>query len=342
MGAPILFIARNARRPVDKLYVMTQQALKIWCNMNCADAAQQLLRAGTAGHQLILAAPMEAAAARAALAAADIAFGQPPAEVVREATTLRWAQLASAGYEKFDNEAMRAALRARGALLTNSSGVYDEPCAQHLLAQMMAVARRLPGALVRQQTDQAWAMKELRDESFLLTGQTAVLLGFGAIARRLAELLAPLRMNLIAVRRHKTGAEPLTVITEDELEKYLPLADHLVNALPANAGTHHFVNAARLARLKSGAVFYNIGRGATVDQEALLAALQTGRLAAACLDVTDPEPLPPAHPLWTAPNCFITPHTAGGHRGEQERLVRHFLDNLRRFTAGDNLVDRII
>ena len=100
---------------------MNQPSLKIWCNLNCAAAAMQLLRAGTAEQQLILAAPMEQAAARAALAEADIAFGQPAADAVREAPTLRWAQLASAGYERFDNEEMRAALRARGAQLTNSS-----------------------------------------------------------------------------------------------------------------------------------------------------------------------------------------------------------------------------
>lgn len=321
---------------------MNESSLKIWCNLNCADPVLQLLRAGTAGHQLVLAAAMEQAAAHAALAEADIAFGQPAADAVRDTPTLRWVHLASAGYERFDNEASRAALRSRGARLTNSSGVYDEPCAQHLLAQMMAAARRLPAAFLRQQTDHAWQMKELRDESYLLTGQTAVLLGYGAIARRLAELLAPLRMNLVAVRRQRTGAEPITVITEDELEKYLPLADHFVNTLPANASTRHFVNAARLNQLKPGAIFYNIGRGTTVDQDALLAALQTNRLAAAYLDVTDPEPLPPTHPLWTCPNCFITPHTAGGHRGEQERLVRHFLNNLQRFIAGDELLDRII
>lgn len=321
---------------------MTKQALRIWCNLNLPDAVMQSLRAGTAAHQLIETTRMDEAAARAALAAADVAFGQPAADVVRDATTLCWVQLASAGYEQFDNEALRAALRARGAALTNSSGVYAEPCAQHLLALMMAVARQLPGANACQQGDHSWPMKELRADSYLLNGQTALLLGFGAIARRLTELLAPLHLNLIAVRRQKTGDEPIRVITEAELDDYLPWADHVLNILPANTSTYHFVNAARLARMKPGAIFYNIGRGATVDQEALLAALQSSHLAAACLDVTDPEPLPPTHPLWTAPNCFITPHTAGGHRGEQERLVRHFLGNLRRFVADDDLFDRVV
>ena len=94
--------------------------------------------------------------------------------------------------------------------------------------------------------------------------------------------------------------------------------------------------------MKRGAVFYNIGRGTTVDQDALGEALRSGQLRAAYLDVTDPEPLPPEHPLWTTPNCVITPHTAGGHADEWVRLVKHFLVNLRRHEAGQPLLDRVI
>jgi phosphoglycerate dehydrogenase-like enzyme len=94
--------------------------------------------------------------------------------------------------------------------------------------------------------------------------------------------------------------------------------------------------------MKPGAVFYNIGRGTTVDQVALIAALKAGPLSAAYLDVTDPEPLPPNHPLWTAPNCWITPHTAGGHDDEFGRLAGHFLQNLGRFGRGETLADRVI
>jgi phosphoglycerate dehydrogenase-like enzyme len=94
--------------------------------------------------------------------------------------------------------------------------------------------------------------------------------------------------------------------------------------------------------MKRGAIFYNIGRGMTVDQEALVAALQSGQLGGACLDVTDPEPLPTDHPLWTAPNCLITPHTAGGQRFEKRVIVDHFLGNLRRFLAGEPLIDTIL
>jgi phosphoglycerate dehydrogenase-like enzyme len=207
---------------------------------------------------------------------------------------------------------------------------------------MLAQARQLPASLETQRTDRGWPTLERRAISRLLLGQNVVLLGFGAIGRRLAEMLAPFKMRVTAVRRRPAGDENVHVVTEEDLEAALATADHVVNILPENAATLGYVNSRRLAAMKPGSVFYNVGRGTTVDQEALLAALRSGRLAAACLDVTDPEPLPPEHPLWEAPNCHITPHTAGGHDSEQERLVRHFLENLRRFEKGGELIDRVI
>jgi phosphoglycerate dehydrogenase-like enzyme len=112
--------------------------------------------------------------------------------------------------------------------------------------------------------------------------------------------------------------------------------------LPARPDTARFFDERRFSRLRRGAIFYNIGRGSTVDLDALRAALLSGHLRAAYLDVTDPEPLPADHPLWSTRGCFVTPHSAGGHVDEEERLVRHFLDNLTRFQAGQPLVDRIV
>ena len=116
----------------------------------------------------------------------------------------------------------------------------------------------------------------------------------------------------------------------------------MIDLLPANEETRRLFDRRRFSAMKPGAVFYNIGRGTTVDQDALAEALRAGRLRAAYLDVTDPEPLPPEHPLWKTPNCVITPHTAGGHADEWLRLVKHFLVNLRRYEAGHPLVDRVI
>jgi phosphoglycerate dehydrogenase-like enzyme len=326
---------------------MTPTRLTIWCNPRFPEPALELLRDGTRAHRVVFAsASKESSLVGGApdplLDEADVAFGQPDPDQLLSAMRVKWVHLNSAGYTRHDRDDLREALRARGAVLTNSSSVYDEPCAQHLLAMMLGLARQLPQSLLDQRGARPWRAAEHRAHCRLLTGQTVLILGFGAIARRLVELLAPFRMHLVATRRSPRGDEPIRVAPEDQTDALLPAADHVVNILPANAGTERFFTAGRFGLMKPGAVFYNVGRGTTVDQPALAAALSDRRLAAAYLDVTDPEPLPPDHLLWRAPNCFITPHTAGGHHDEFERLVGHFVENLRRFERGEALRDRVI
>src|SRR5262245_27792523 len=326
---------------------MTANKLTIWCNNDFSDNEQReraLLTEGAGEHQLLLFAYQQdgrEGESRTALKTAEVAFGYPSATAVVECDNLRWVQLHSAGYTTFDHDEIRRTMTGRGTMLTNSSAVYDEPCAQHLLAMITSLARQLPAALDAQRGDRSWPMTSLRSQAQLLNGQTVLLLGFGAIARRLVELLQPLHLNLIAVRRHVSGDEPIRVEEIARVHELLPLADHVVNVLPANEQKQNFLNAARLGTLKRGAIVYNIGRGSTVDQDALLKELTAGRIAAAYLDVTNPEPLPADHPLWSAPNCFITPHTAGGHANEKERQVKHFLDNLRRFERSVPLRNRV-
>jgi phosphoglycerate dehydrogenase-like enzyme len=166
--------------------------------------------------------------------------------------------------------------------------------------------------------------------------------GYGAIGKRLAELLRPFDMKVIAYRRKARGDEGVPVVTEDQLARALAEADHIVNILPESSETRHFFNATRFSAIKPGAIFYNIGRGTTVAQDALLDTVRSGRLGAAWLDVTEPEPLPDEHPLWAEPNCFITPHVAGGHVGEAKTLVRHFLKNFDRFICRKPLLDRVM
>jgi phosphoglycerate dehydrogenase-like enzyme len=321
--------------------------LTIWTNAQFGEAARAQLVEGVAPHRLHFSANLSAsnlakAAPDPALREADVAFGQPDPAFALECPRLRWVHLTTAGYARYDTPEFRQGFGGRGARLTNSSQVYAEPCAEHVFSFILALARQLPASHETQRTDRAWPTLERRAVSRLLLGQSVVLLGFGAIGRRLAEMLAPFQMRVTAVRRRPAGDETVCVVTEDQLDVALAEADHVVNILPDNASTTGFVNAARLAAMKVGANFYNVGRGTTVDQEALLEMLRSGRLGAAYLDVTDPEPLPVEHPLWTAPNCYITPHTAGGHDTEQARLVGHFLENLRRFDRGDELTDRVI
>jgi phosphoglycerate dehydrogenase-like enzyme len=326
---------------------MKQGLLRVWYNMNYPAAATELLKKGVLPHQLIFARSLQASNLDAGapdpqLAKADVAFGQPNPDALLDLPKLKWVHLTSAGYERYDRADLRKAFAARGTILTNSSSVYDEPCAEHALAMMMALARRLPDAWERQRTDHAWPAAAIRANCHLLVGQTTLILGYGAIARRLIELLTPLRMRLMAIRRAPTGRDVVPTYGEGEIERLLPDADHVVNTLPGGTATGKFMNASRLALMKSSAIFYNIGRGSTVDEAALLSALQENRIAGAYLDVTAKEPLPPDHPLWTTANCYITPHTAGGHHDEFERLMRHFLENLSRFTTGKDLADRVV
>jgi phosphoglycerate dehydrogenase-like enzyme len=226
--------------------------------------------------------------------------------------------------------------------MTNSSGVYAEPCAEHAFSMMLALARQLPQCVNEQTGDRGWRQAQHRENCRLLVGQSVLVFGLGAIGSRLVEMLEPLKMNVIAVRRRPAGNERCAVITLEQADAHLPAADHVMNILPASGATEGFFTRRRLGLLKPTAIFYNIGRGTTVDQSALAEALQNRKIGGAYLDVTDPEPLPAAHALWSAPNCYISPHTAGGHVEEFERLVRHFADNLDRFTAGNELKDRIV
>ena len=319
----------------------------IWSNAKFSPAATKLLEEGLTGHRLVRSSVPNAAILAGsppdpAMADADIAFGQPDAGDCLRYAVVKWVQVTTAGYARYDTDAFREGFRARGAAFTNSSSVFAEPVAQHVLAMILALARQLLPSHRDQLADRSWHMNERRYASRLLTGQTVLLLGYGAIARRVAELLGPFGCTIYAVRRQARSETAVRVIAESDLTRVLPQADHIVNALPDSEATRKWVNARRLACCKKGARFYNVGRGTTVDQEALVEALQNGPLGAAYLDVTEPEPLPPGHALWTAPNCFITPHTAGGRDDQDEALVRLFLRNLGAFTQGQPLADRIV
>lgn len=315
--------------------------LTIWTNaaLDAAPRARLEEALAAAGHRLLVsphasASVLAVGAPDPALAEADIAFGQPDPAACRELARLRWVALTSAGYTRYDTEETRAALRDRGALLTNASSVFAEPCAQHALAMMLALGRQLPASLAEQLGPRGWKHFEHRAGSRLLNGQTVLLLSYGAIAKRLVELLAPFGMKFYALRRRAYSERGVHVIPEEKLSAVLPLADHIVNVLPENEATLNYVNARRLALVKPGACLYNIGRGATVDEAALVEALESGRLGGAYLDVFATEPLPPSSPLWTAKNCWITPHTAGGRVDQDDALADHFLGNLDKFVAG--------
>ncbi|WPR65415.1 2-hydroxyacid dehydrogenase [Glutamicibacter protophormiae] len=226
------------------------------------------------------------------------------------------------------------------ATLTNSRGAVEDATAEHCLALILASLRELPKAL-EQQREQRWE----RIWTSSLHGSVVLLLGAGGVGSAIAERLAPFRpAQVITVASKSRTLDDGTVVHGiNAIETLLPQADVVIVALPHTARTEKLVNAGFLASLRDGALLVNVGRGPIVDTEALLQKLDKGRLRAA-LDVTDPEPLPSGHPLWTAPNCVVTPHMAGD-TGEFLKLVSELaVRQVRGLLAGDEpfniVVDR--
>jgi len=209
------------------------------------------------------------------------------------------------------------------------------------MAWLLADARNLYPSHENQRGPRAWPQNELRQNIRLLADETIFIVGYGSIGRRLAELLAPFQVRLIGYRRTPQPDSKIRVVGPEDLASTLAEADHVVNIFPDNSQTRGFFNAERLRQIKVGARYYSIGRGTTTDQEALAENLKSGHLSAAYLDVTDPEPLPPDNPLWSTPNCYITPHTGGGHSSESDRIVGHFVKNLRLYEQGHELINRV-
>jgi phosphoglycerate dehydrogenase-like enzyme len=320
-------------------------ALTIWTNAFLTNSAEALLIGATASHRLIIAGKtdhvLDVGVLDPRIFEAEIVFGQPDPEAVIRSSKLRWLHLSSAGYARYDTAEIRDSLRNHSAIMTNSSNVYDEPCAEHLMAWLLADARQLYPSYENQRVARGWPQNELRVNIRLLANQTIFIVGYGAIGRRLAELLAPYPVRVIGHRRKPQPGASIRIVGPVELWDTLAEADHVVNILPDSTQTRGFFDAQRLRRIKAGARYYSIGRGTTTDQEALATTLASGHLSAAYLDVTDPEPLPPDHPLWSVPNCYITPHTGGGYANESLRIAEHFVENLRRYERAEELVNRV-
>jgi phosphoglycerate dehydrogenase-like enzyme len=321
--------------------------LKIFSDSPMSPAEKQALRDAAAPHELpfpnnpvssVLGTPEP----DPAFQLADIAFGQPDLESIANSERLKWIHVSSAGFTRYDTPEFRALVAARGLIVTNSTSVYARPCAEHVFAFMLAHSRLLMRSIGSQAPNGSKEWFELRNGCDSLRGKSLVILGFGGIASELVKLLEPFQMKITAVRRAPRGDEGVPTISPVDLPTALAKADHVINILPDNLASRNFVNAKLLSQMKTGVVFYNIGRGTTVDQTDLLASLRNGQVGAAWLDVTEPEPLPADHPLRAEPNCFITPHIAGGHRDETQTLIAHFIQNLRRFEQGTPLHDRIM
>jgi phosphoglycerate dehydrogenase-like enzyme len=255
-------------------------------------------------------------------------------ELVPHAPRLRWIQSSSAGVE----DLAQPVLREHGVVLTNAAGVFDRGLAESVLGFLLAFSARILEDARAEPGD--WSPGGVR----LLSGSTALIVGAGSIGTETARLLRSAGLRVRGIARAARPADDAfeAIRGADDLHEELAVADHVVNVLPSTPATRHRFDAAAFAAMRPSALFVNIGRGTTVDEAALVDALERGVIAGAALDVFEVEPLPADSPLWRMPNVLISPHRAGDHEGWEADVVALFVDNLRRFVTGEplrNVVD---
>lgn len=263
------------------------------------------------------------------LEAADALVWTDPhaAELPALPARVRWLQLPSAGVELWLERL------PDGVAVTSMAGAFAEPVAEHALALVLAGVHRLAEAA------RASEWVDMRESTRSLEDATVAIVGAGGIGRALIAMLAPLRCRVLAVTRRGLavpGAERTVAV--DRVEEVLREADVVVLAAPGTAETRGLMDARRLAAMRSDAWLVNVGRGALVDTDALVDALAAGRLCGAALDVTDPEPLPAGHPLWSHPDVLITPHVATAPDAERRHVDERIRMNVERFAAGEPLL----
>jgi len=278
-----------------------------------------------------------AEAASAAASGADAVIGICHADVLAAAPDIAWVQIFSAGAERC------LAVPAIGdgkVLLTNMQRVAGPVMSEHVMAMMLALARGL-AVYIPAQAEGDWDRERVAgDRMWTLEGKTVLVVGLGGIGLEVARRASALGMTVDAIRASgRTGPSFVRRVgLPEDMARYAGEADFVVNTTPLTDATRGMFDAAFFAAVKPGSYFINVGRGQSVVTEALMEALDSGRVAGAGLDVTDPEPLPRGHPLWRKPNVIITPHvSARTDLGTEDRwLVAR--ENLRRYVAGERML----
>lgn len=248
---------------------------------------------------------------------------QPAIAAIRELPKLAVVQALTAGVDR-----LRPVIPA-GVTLCNARGVHDASTAEWVVGAMLAALREFP-FFAREQAAQRWSY-HFTD---CLAGKTVLIVGYGSIGAAVERRLAGFEVSVLRVARSARPGGGVAPVSE--LSRLLPTADVVVLLAPVTAETIGMVDAAFLARMKDGALLVNAARGAVVDTAALCAEVAAGRLRAA-LDVTDPEPLPPSHELWTLPGVFITPHVAASTPVSQQRVARLAREQAEAYLRGDRL-----
>ncbi len=271
----------------------------------------------------------------------QIAAGWFPLGLLPRASNLRWFQQWAAGADWLMDHPQAAEM---DFVLTNVSGIHSVQASEHIFALLLAFARDLPQA-IRAQQQQRWVSYDQHEHLFELVDRTMALIGIGSIGERTAQIATAMGMHVLGVRRDPTvGAAGVeNMFSPDQLLDLLPRADFVVLTVPLTEETRGMIAEEELRAMKSTAYLINVGRGGTVDEDALLEALQEGWIAGAGLDVFETEPLSEDSPLWQVNNLIITSHYAGVTPHYHERALEVFLDNLRRYYSSvplRNVVDK--
>jgi len=287
--------------------------------------------------------PDDEARWRALLARAEVMFDFDRAnarELPALAPNVRWIQATSAGIGDYVRR-MGYAASMPNTIFTTASGVHARPLAEFCFMVLLAFHKKLLPTM-RDQRRKHWE----RFAAGELTGQTLVVVGVGRIGREIARVGQAFGMQVIGVKRSPAGVDAAALHLDalygpSDLHRVLPHAQNLVLIAPHTAETEGMIGAAELALLPPGAVFVNIGRGALVDEDALIDALRSGHLLGAALDVFREEPLPPESPLWEMDNVIVYPHSASTSYLENARITDLFCQNLRRYLDGQPLLNQL-
>ena len=279
--------------------------------------------------------------AQRVVAGVDAVLGYCSPELISAGVRLTWVQAYSAGVDRCMEGSL---IKDRRILLTNMQRIYGPEISEHVMAMLFMFSRGLYRYYPRQLAGEWDNQAVPQEQMWELKGKTMLVVGLGGIGTEIARRAHALGMRVVATRNSSRSGPAFVdyVGLADELLELVPRADVVVNATPLTPATTDLFDAGFFQRMKSTAYFINIGRGRSVVTDDLLAALEGGHLAGAGLDVTEPEPLPPGHPLWKHPNVIITPHISGFSDLRSERFWVLVRENLRRYVKGEamlNVVD---
>lgn len=271
------------------------------------------------------------------LMSADAVIGEIPLEWIIRSKSLKWVQLTWAGADKYT----KSGIFPNDIILTNASGAFGVIISEYVIAGILCLYRKFP-QYIKNQSKALW--KDMGSFQSLY-GKTALILGTGDIGKNTALRLKAFGAKNIGIRRNITCDVPYfdEIHSSDSLCDLLPIADIVISCLPLNKNTDGLMSESKLQLMKNSSVFVNVGRGRTVDTNALTKMLLENKIMGAILDVTDPEPLPVSSPLWQMDNVIITPHIAGpsfGHnKATEDKIWKICMENIDRFLSKNKLIN---